>query len=246
MNWQIVRIILVNELRMLLRYRRTVILAVVLPLVTMPMILFIARFIGERRQETLEGLTYKYAVVGSDGDLVRGLIAHGKERIDALQGSQDSDELARFKFEEVRVKDPKVALTAKDIQFYLEALSGKEADLMSPESLKGEEDKPSEPGAQARRTALGEPERLPGVPSIRIFFLADWPESAMGRSNMRSLLLRERRFERNAMLRRGGFPADPAEVMTIQEADVANAAQVTSSYIGRFLTVVLLMLTLSG
>ena len=32
MNWQIVRIILQHELRMLLRYRRTVFLAVVLPL----------------------------------------------------------------------------------------------------------------------------------------------------------------------------------------------------------------------
>ena len=43
MNWQIVRIILHHELRMLLRYRRTVILAVVLPLVTMPAIFITMR-----------------------------------------------------------------------------------------------------------------------------------------------------------------------------------------------------------
>ncbi len=247
MNWQVVRIILANELRMLLRYRRTVFLAVVLPLVTMPLILFTARFIGEQRQERLESMTYKYSVTGSEADRVRGLIARAKERFGALQASKDSDDaLAHFKFEEVRVKQPRPALEAKELDFYLEALSGKEADAMSAEALKGEEDKPSEPGGRTRRASLGDQERLPGVPVIRIFFLADRPESALGRSNMRTLLQRERRFERNALLQRDGFAADPTKVMTTQESDVANAAQVTSSYLGRFLTVVLLMLTLSG
>lgn len=247
MNWQIVRIILFHELRMLLRYRRTVFLAVVLPLVTMPLILFTARFIGERRKESLESLTYKYAVTGSEADRVRGLIARGRERLGASRASQDNDDaLAHFKFEEVRVADPKTALVAKELHFYLDASSGKEADAMSPEALKGEEDKLSEPGAAGRRAPLAEPDRLPGVPAIRIFFLADRPESALARANIRDLLLRERRHERNALLQHRGFPADPAKVVTIQESDVASAAQVTSSYLGRFLTVVLLMLTLSG
>ena len=246
MNWQIVGTLLAHELRMLLRYRRTVFLAIVLPLVTVPLILVLVRMVSERRTRSLEEMVYRYAVTGSDADHVRRLIAQGRERIlAATRPADEKDVLAGFKFEEVRVDAPEAALAAKEIQFYIEAISGKDADALAPDALKGEEDKPR-PGGQPQRAALAEPERLPGVPVIRIVFHADRQESGEGRSKMRTLLLRERRFERNALLQRDGFPLNPAEVMKIEASGVASDAQVTGSYLGRFLTFLLLTLILSG
>ncbi len=245
MNWEIVRILLLNEVRMLLRYRRTVVLAVVLPLVTVPLILVLAKFMSERREKGLETRIYKYAVTGSQADRVRTLIAQGRDRLLATQPPKKEDEeLAKFKFEEVRVPSPETALHAKEIEFYLETLSGSEADALDSEALKGEEDKPV-PGADPKRPSL-EAERLPGVPVIRIYFLGDREESAAGRANMRSLLNRERRFERNALLMRNGLPVDPAQMMTFEDSNIASEAQVTGSYLGRFLTFLLLTLVLSG
>ncbi len=249
MNWQIIRVIVLHELRMLLRYRRTVILAVVLPLLTMPAILFTAKLISDRRAKHLESMTYRYAVTGSEADRVRALIARGKDRLLAsYRGSEEDeeDELARFSLEEVPTENAGAALREKKIQFYLEALSGKEADALSREAAKGEEDKGREPARKPRTEALQDPVRPPGVPLIRIFFQADQQDSGLGRSKMRELLLRERRHERDALLVDEGFPADPSTVMKVEDLNMASAAQVTGSYLGRFLTLVLLMLTLSG
>ncbi len=248
MNWQIVRVILLHELRMLLRYRRTVVLAVILPLLTVPAILLTAKFISDRREKHLQSMVYRYAVVGSDADRLRELIARGKQQLPITPRAETGEDngSANFSFEEVRAGDAEASLQAKKIQFYIEGLSGAEADALSPDALKGEEEKRRGPGQQLQNEALAEPGRLPGVPAIRIFYLGDQQESSLGRAKMRDLLLKEQRIERDRLLLRKGFPVDPALVMKIEDINIASAAQVTGSYLGRFLTLVLLMLTLSG
>ncbi len=49
MNWHTVGVLLAHELRMLLRDRRTVVLAIALPLVTIPLILFASKTMSERQ-----------------------------------------------------------------------------------------------------------------------------------------------------------------------------------------------------
>jgi sodium transport system permease protein len=245
MNWGIVGILMRNELRMLMRYRRTVVLAVVLPLLALPLILMIQHTISERRKRDLTTRIYRYAITGSNAAQVRRAIGFAKEDL-AKYPPTEEDLLTDFRFEEVRVPDPEAALRSQKIDFYILAMSGAEADSVDPEELKGEEDKPQGIGASSKNFRSIEPERLPGVPAVRIFYLGDRQDSGMGRANMRALLVRGRRAVRNQLLEERGFPVDPADVMTIKDDDVASKAQVTGSYLGRFITLVLIMLTMTG
>ncbi len=246
MNWQAVGIMLSHELRMLMRYRRTVILAVVLPLLTAPLILLTVREMNRRRERRLAGVVYKYALKGSGAGHIRDLIARGKERLRQSPPREDEEGLSDFELEEVAVADPAAALQAREIHYYLEALSGEEVDALGPDAFRSEEEQGHTEGGETKESLLTEPSWLPGVPIVRIFYFADRQESGVGRSKMRALLLRERRAERDSLLVQAGFPANPEGVMAVRESDVASAAQVTGSYVGRFLTLVLMILMLSG
>ncbi|MGA2261532.1 MAG: ABC transporter permease, partial [Acidobacteriota bacterium] len=81
---------------------------------------------------------------------------------------------------------------------------------------------------------------------IRIYFQGDRDASQAGSSMMREFLSRARGTERNALLRSHGFRANPDQIMPAGETNVASAAQVTGSYIGRFLTLFVLIFLLSA
>ena len=63
---------------------------------------------------------------------------------------------------------------------------------------------------------------------------------------MRELLLRARRLERDELLLQHGLSIKPEQVMPVKETSVASAAQVTGSYLGRFLTLYLMIFLLTG
>ena len=249
MNWNTVRIILVHELRMLVRDRRTVILSLVLPVVVMPLMLLGTRYVNLRRAKSLEETTYEYAVTGSDPAKVRALLWRAREILKEApaKGRGDDDAaLAKFKFEEVKLEDPEAGLKSKEIHFYLESLTGEEADALA---RKKEQEKKTE-GADGDERRGGaspeEPRRLSGVPSIVIHFQGDRDASQNGQRRMRQLLTLARRSGRDALLRQHGFPVEPEQVIAVDSTSVATAGQVTGSYIGRFLTLFLIMFMLSG
>jgi sodium transport system permease protein len=63
---------------------------------------------------------------------------------------------------------------------------------------------------------------------------------------MRELLMRARTDAVNAMLRTKGLPVDPRSVVPVDKTDLASAGQVTGSWVGRLLTVFVIMFMLSG
>jgi len=67
------------EMRMLLRDTRTVLIAIVAPLVMFPAYILVINYVESREQQALEEETYVYAVSGSRpgwaGDVVRAAIA---------------------------------------------------------------------------------------------------------------------------------------------------------------------------
>src|SRR5687767_6784923 len=84
MNWKTVRILFIHEMRQLLRDRRTVIVSIALPLVLMPLMLFISKKNIERRERNLGTITYKYAVTGSEAEQVRAVIARAKTALKSV------------------------------------------------------------------------------------------------------------------------------------------------------------------
>jgi sodium transport system permease protein len=249
MNWQTVRVIFSNELRMLLRDRRALIVAVVLPLLIWPLMFYAMKRTSENREKSLAATVYKYAVTGSQTEQVRKLITRGAASAARQEEREKAakDSLSDFKFQEERMPDPAAALKAAEIHFYLEGLSGPEADAIPQKSdLEPLEDDAGASKSKAPDQAVTLPLRLPGVPLIRIFFQGDRDSSQEGSSRMRELLLRARRMERDEFLLRHGLSIKPEQVMSIRETSVASAAQVTGSYLGRFLTLYLMLFLLTG
>jgi len=247
MNWETIRVLLVHELRMLVRDRRTVILAVGVPILMIPIILFAAKWINERRARTLEETVYRYAVTGTEAEQLRSTLARAKEsqaRAETEKGKEEG--LERFKFEEVKVQDPAASLRNKDIHFYLEALSGPQADALPKKREKEDEDEVAPQSDSTRKEILPVPTRLPGVPLILIYYQGDQDTSQAGEGKMRDLLLRERRNGRDAILLDHGFPVDPLKVISIADKSLASAGQVTGAWVGRFLTAFLVMFLLTG
>ncbi|MGA2261531.1 MAG: hypothetical protein ABSH28_08845 [Acidobacteriota bacterium] len=126
MNWQTVRVIFGNELRMLLCYRRTIIVAIVLPLHIYPLMFFATKTTADRREQSLASTVYEYAITGSQAEQVRELIATGAASTaqKATPNKNEKDSLADFKFREVKVQDPSASLKSAEIHFYLEGVSG--------------------------------------------------------------------------------------------------------------------------
>ncbi len=248
MNWETIRILFGHELRMLMRDRRTVIFAIVIPLAVMPLMLFGTKAMSERRERQLEQTTYQYAVVGKEAAYARALILKGRELASHAErtSTEKEDRVARFKLLEETVPDARAALETGSIQFYVEALSGTEADAL-PKTDKPSNDRGRIGRASSSRGELAaEKKRLPGVPLIRIYFKGDKDDSMAGRSRMGDLLTRVQRAEQSLLLVKHGFPLDPKLVFSVESRNEASAGQVTGSWVGRILTLFLLMFMLSG
>lgn len=248
MSWQNLRILFSHELKMLARDRRTIVFAIVIPLAMMPFMLFGTKKMMERRARQLKETTYLYAVVGREAAYVRALVQKGRELVSEAESMPDSEEdrLSGFKFQEIPLADAGDALKSGAIQFYLEGLSGAEADALPKESGKKVEGARRSGIRSSRDELSAKQQRLPGVPLIRIYFKSDQDDSMSGRSRMSSLLARVRHVERNEVMMQKGFPLDPEVIFTLETRNEASAGQVTGAWLGRLLTVFLLMFMLSG
>ncbi len=247
MSWQTVRILLLHEFRMLLRDRRTVVLAVVLPVLAMPLMLLSARIMHERRLKKLEGTEYKFAIAGVRSAWLRELITRAKAL--PMPPVDDDEEnvsdLSHFKFWEVSTKDPAGALKAGDIHFYLEIFTGAEADALARTEAKQDQYSVRKP-VRIPGPIFPEEIRLPGVPLVRIYFRANRDTSSYARQRIQTLLQLAQRDLVDRLLEENRFPSRLQPLMSVDSSSVAGAAEVTASRVGRFLTLALLMFMLSG
>jgi sodium transport system permease protein len=235
MNRQTVRTLLAHELRMLLRDRRTIVFSLVLPVLILPLFLYASKSSNDRRQKTLKQTVYTYAVTGTETSDVRKRIDNALKSLgNKADGKIDERySLAGLKLQEVTVKDPAASLKKQEIHCYLEALSGKEADAL-PKATK----------QTNARSAV--PERLPGVPLVLIYFQGDQDLSQQASSKISILLQRQWGEERNKLLREHGFPSDPLRIMSVEDRNLATQSQMIGSFVGRFLTLFLVILMLTG
>ncbi|HUH12513.1 MAG TPA: hypothetical protein VMK65_05365, partial [Longimicrobiales bacterium] len=108
------------ELKMLVRDKRTLMIAVVAPLLIFPVLIFVMKSTGERQERALETARFTYAVTGSEAELARALLA------DAFAIPADTGQDARIRradFVEVREANPDSVLREGGLHVVVEALS---------------------------------------------------------------------------------------------------------------------------
>ena len=239
MNRETIGLLVKHEMRMLLRDRRTVVLSILLPLVILPIILFGLKFMSELRREQLDTTEYRYAVVGDYADPVRALVQKG----DLLAASEVEGDRQKASFLEVTAASPDSSLAAGDLDFYLEALTGAEAD-----SLDREDERPdgAESTDEERSELTVADVRYPAVPVVKVYFRANRDESRTGSARLVDLLVDARKQDRNDELRRRGFETEPEESIALSRIDVATPEQAAGFYFGRLLPLFLVFLTLTG
>jgi sodium transport system permease protein len=127
MNWRVLRLLFVHELRMLVRGRRTVVMAVVLPAVIMPLMLYAQKYSFERRERLLSGVVYRYALTGDLAGRVQTLINQTRSELNREEG-ENAGQFREFRIAETTALNPESALDRDEIQFYIQAITPAAAD----------------------------------------------------------------------------------------------------------------------
>lgn len=217
MNWSVLKLLFVHEMRMLLRSKRTIITSVVLPLILMPAMIVGSRF-AQRQQETrIDETMFEYAVLGPWADQARNLIKRYK----------DAPEFKTLRIHERMTDDPGAGLADGTLHFYLRTVSAEDAD-------KDVADDP--PGSRTQA-----PTRVTGVPALQVVFRANQEIARNGAERMLDMMQAARTNESYMVMVARGFPSHPDGILAMTAKSVATASQVSGSTLGRFFTVVLVM-----
>jgi sodium transport system permease protein len=126
MNWRVLHLLFLHELKMLLRARRTVVMAIVLPAVIMPLMLYAQKYSFQQREQLLSGTIYRYAITGELAGRIRILINQTRSGFNQEQG-EEADQPGQFRFIETTAVDARASLNSDEIQFYIETSAGAQA-----------------------------------------------------------------------------------------------------------------------
>lgn len=107
-----------NELRMILRDKRTIITAVIMPMIITPLMLGGSTYTRKKREAALETKTYHYGIAATNREAVRAIVTGAKAR---LQADPERNTNA-FRFEEAEVTNALVALHQGKVDFTLEGM----------------------------------------------------------------------------------------------------------------------------
>ena len=244
------------EIRMLLRDRRTLLIAVGGPLVLFPLLIFVMRMVERREERRLEEATYTYAVSGTLEAHARGWVA---EAIRLAEERRDTAEPV-FRFEELRAAEPDSLLAAGDLHVVVRAHTPEEFDAIEAEEAReaesreeAEREEASGPpaggvdaGATTPASADEAEEPDPRVPVLRLLFRSNSDLSRTASARLAAALEDLRTEQRARLYREHGLPVDPAEVAAVSEENLASAEKEGGALIGLALTPLLLFLMLSG
>jgi len=251
------------EIRMLLRDTRTILIAVVAPLIMFPAYILVMNHVESREQRALEEETYTYTVIGSRAtwaeDLVRAAIARDASDPDTTRAP------VRFQLEAPR--DPLQALEDGDLHLVVEGLSAAEWD-----SIQAQEVESPDSGAGVGEAGKGSPvteaaSPLPGagaveqesavradvgggvgppVPVVRILYRAESDFSREARNRLNERILEVRIARRDSAYRAAGFPVPVDDVAPVEARSVATAAKTSGAFLGVAMVPFLVVLMLSG
>ncbi|MGD2067277.1 MAG: ABC transporter permease subunit [Gemmatimonadota bacterium] len=239
------RVLLLYELKMLLRDTRTVLITVVAPLVLFPAFLYISRSVERSEERRLEETTYRYAVAGDSAGWARSLLA------DALALDPADTSEAPTRFEEVRltarvpVESDAVdsTLQAEDLHLLVRGMSPAafEAATLAEEVEAGTEASDDESDE-----AQEDEEPPPEVPVVRLEYRTSNDFGRRAAGVLRERLEQLRDVRRDSLFRARGFPVAPDEVAALDAVNTASAEREGGALLGLALTPFLLALMLTG
>lgn len=217
MNWGVLRLLYIHEMRMLLRSRRAVVAAVVIPAIVMPLMIAGSRYSQKQGQERMENTVFTYAIKGAWVEHARALI----------ENTRHSEEFRTFQIREIETDDAPAALDSGALHFYINTLTSPEAAELARRNL-------PPPGA-ANSIPAGD------VPGIQIVYRGNQDLSNRGAARMMDLLRFARRVQSYSTLLERGFPSHPDGILAMTAQNVATESQTSGSTAGRFFTVLLVM-----
>ncbi|MBC8095190.1 MAG: ABC transporter permease, partial [Akkermansiaceae bacterium] len=220
LNFAIIRTLFGNEFRMILRDRRTIVTAILLPLVVMPLMLFASSITRKKHEQTLQTKTYHYAVIGENSQWVRQLITETRAH---LKTGEDLGKLKQFKFEEITVTNAAAALNQGDVHFLLER-----------------------PGGEIAPGQTNSVDAPSSAPTLRIVYRADRDDASTGVGWMVDALEKTRSVQRAELLQSRGFPVSLEKVGVVAKVDLASEAHSAGLALGKFITLFLLVFIFSG
>jgi len=207
-----------NELRMLLRDTRTLVIAFLAPLIGLPAYILIANAVDSRETERVESATYSWALAGDEPQWGGQLVA------DALALPEDSGQAPTlFELRPVRPGErgrQAVAdslLRAGELELVVIARDPTPADSLRVET------------------------RI-----IEIHYRSDSDLSSRARERLGQRLERLREVERDRRYLSAGFTIDRAEAVVVSETNVASASKQSGQLLARFLLPLIVGLMLAG
>ncbi len=190
---------------------------------------------------------------GNGGPSGPGGPAENGDPAEAAGSAETGDDDRRpASFLEVETAMPDSNLASGDLDFYLEALTGSEADSLdharaaADTTEPGDGDDTTEPGEEDGVELTVADERYPGVPVVRVYYRANRDESRRGSALLVDRMVDARKQDRAEALLGRGFESDPDEAILLSRVDVATPEQAAGFYFGRLLPLLLVFLTLTG
>ena len=229
------------EMKMLLRDRRTVMFAVVGPLVLFPMLMLAVRSVDRSEARRLEETTYRYAVEGDEAEWARELVREALSRADGSDG--DGPETGLSAFAEVVTTEPDSLMETGELHAIVQGLSPTAfRNLLETDSAwwgAGVE-------PDSADLAWWERQMESDLPVVRIRFRGRSDLSRTAYLRLEESIQRLRSERRDSVFRARGFPVQPGDVAEVESVSTAGGGRTGGSLLGQALLPVFLLLILTG
>lgn len=208
-----------NEIRMLLRDTRTILIAVVAPLVLLPGYILVSGWVENRETERVESATYTWALAGDEE-------GWGGDQLARALALEADTSLAPASFEEVEIDEIDLErrleradslLRAGELEVLVVARAPTEADSLAVET-----------------------------PILELRYRSESDLSRAASDRLEERLRRIRAEARDTRFREAGFPVSRDSVAVLGRTNVASAEKEAGSFLSRVLLPLIVILMLSG
>jgi ABC-type Na+ efflux pump permease subunit/membrane protease YdiL (CAAX protease family) len=211
-----------HEVRMVLRDRRTLLIAVAAPLLLFPILTFVSSRVNRAEEARIEAQVYRWAVTGSRADWAADLT---QRALDQELGESS------LEFERIETERADSLLEAEELHVVVAGLEAEEWRHL--QDSRGDT-LDADDGAAATAPVL----------ELRYRARSDFSRTAEDSLAQRLRQLRE--FDQVELYRTAGLAVDPDDVWPLEEENVASIERESSAVLGLALTPLLLFLMLSG
>lgn len=227
------------EIKRLVRDTRTILIAIVAPLVLIPVIIFVMRAVERSEERRLDDTVYEYAVTGDEAEWGRVVVGAALER----EANDRDTTTSAVRFEERDGADADSLLSAAEIHVVVEALSQEAYERIRAEEA-AEADADQEDEEQDEAAADSEPEL--SLPTLRLRHRGQSDFSRNAAERLGNRIAEVRSELRDSVYRAGGFPVDIQQIAAVTTENTASAQREGGALLGLALTPFLLLLMLSG